>query len=139
MYRRKKEMNDLQNDDGITTTAAADSTINATNGQQFVRFQQQKQQRHTKKRDSQLVVMLLAEIIAYLISTFLFPTNDLYQTVTSHVQKSVERQQIETFITYIARPYLIVLNACSTFFVWFAASKKFRNDFKQYLHYYRKR
>jgi hypothetical protein len=87
--------------------------------------------RANNKRDSTLLIMLLSEVLVYVITTILFPIITVYKSVTSEEMKSVERQQIESFISILATPFLIYINPSSTFYVYILSSKNYRKECKQ--------
>jgi len=82
------------------------------------------------RRDQALIIMLSSEVIVYVTTTFLYPTNTLYGAITSGITKSTERQQIESFISFLGGSFLIYLNSASVFYVFFAVSKSFRKECK---------
>jgi hypothetical protein len=86
--------------------------------------------RANNKRDSTLLIMLLSEVLVYVITTILFPIITLYKSVTNEQMKSVERQQIESFISFLATPFLIYINPSSTFYVYILSSKNYRKECK---------
>jgi hypothetical protein len=86
-----------------------------------------------KKYDYQIMMMLIGEVIIYLISNILHPTNTLYMLLTAVPKgsppKSASRLAIEGFVTYLTWGFLIYLNSCSTFYINFCTSKVFRSRF----------
>jgi len=80
------------------------------------------------RRDNRFMVMLFSEVFVYIITTCLYPTNTLYEAITNGQVKSTERQQIESFISFLAGSFLIYLNPALTFYVYFIASKSFRKE-----------
>jgi hypothetical protein len=83
------------------------------------------------KRDYTLLMMLLSEVFIYVITTILFPIITVYKAVTNGEIKSVERQQIESFISFLATPFLIYINPSSTFYIYILSSKNYRKECKQ--------
>ncbi|CAF0852069.1 unnamed protein product [Adineta steineri] len=86
-----------------------------------------------KKYDYQIMVMLIFEVVIYLISNVLHPTNTLYMTLTAVPKgsppKSALRLSIEGFVTYLTWGFLIYINSCLTFYINFCVSKVFRSRF----------
>jgi hypothetical protein len=87
--------------------------------------------RASSRRDYTLLIMLLSEVLVYVITTILFPIITVYKAVTSGEIKSFERQQIESFISFLASPFLIYINPSSTFYVYILSSKNYRKECKQ--------
>jgi hypothetical protein len=83
---------------------------------------------NNSKRDHSLLVMLSSEVIVYVVTTILYPTNTLYRAITNDEVKSIERQQIEAFVNFIAGSFLIYLNPAAVFYVYFIGSKNFRKE-----------
>ncbi|UJR29052.1 hypothetical protein I4U23_010267 [Adineta vaga] len=91
------------------------------------------------KRDNAFMIMLVSQVIIYVITTGLYPTMTLYRAVTDGQPKSSERQQIETFLTFIGGSLLIYLNPTSAFYIYFTVAKSFRKDCKfAFVRYYRR-
>ncbi|CAF0830587.1 unnamed protein product [Adineta steineri] len=84
-----------------------------------------------KKRDSQLIRMLLSHVIIYLITTFLFPINMFYQAVTQYINKSSERLVIESFITFNTDYFIFYFNNIAPFFTYYCTSSSFRTELKR--------
>lgn len=86
------------------------------------------------KRDTNLVRMVLVEVIVGFLLTFWYPINSLYNTLTVNVSnKSLERTQIESFVTFFTFTFLFYLNYCATFYVYVAISKPFRQEIKRFV------
>ncbi len=86
-----------------------------------------------RKYDYQIMIMLICQVIIYLMSNTLHPTNTLYMALTTVPKgsppKSALRLAIEGFVTYLTWGFLIYINSCSTFYINFLASKVFRLRF----------
>jgi hypothetical protein len=86
-----------------------------------------------RKYDHQMMIMLICQVIVYLISNILHPTNTLYMALTTvpsgGPRKSALRLAIEGFVTYLTWGFLIYINSCSTFYINFFVSKVFRLRF----------
>ena len=82
------------------------------------------------RRDNAFQIMLLCQVIVYVSTTGLYPSITLYRAVTDGIQKSTERQQIETFLNFLGGSFLIYLNPSSSFYIYFIATKTYRRDCK---------
>ncbi len=82
------------------------------------------------KRDREMMRMLLMEIMCYISTTAPLAASLLYQSMTQTVIKSIERQQIESFITYFTGTFLIYMNNSFPFWIYICASRSFRLEFK---------
>ena len=80
------------------------------------------------KRGRQLLISLIFEVILYVSTNILFSINATYLAITSSEMKSMERHRIESFISYFASPFLILINNCASFYLYFLVSSKFRRD-----------
>jgi hypothetical protein len=89
------------------------------------------------RRDRDLFVMLLTEVIAYIILISLYPCIIAEISVTNYTttNKSPKRPGIEGFIFFFSQFPIIVTNTMP-FYIYFAASKAFRNDCKKILSQY---
>lgn len=86
---------------------------------------------HLKKRDFQLIRMLLIHIIVYLISTVFYPVNLLYSALTkNNPNKTAERKAIETFIAFLTNNFVFYMNNVAPFFTYYCTSSSFRNELK---------
>jgi hypothetical protein len=83
-------------------------------------------------RDQQLIILLICEVCLYLCTNLLYSINITYSAITSNVQKDSERIRIESFIAYFSTPFLIIINNCAPFYLYFIVSKKFRQDVKNF-------
>jgi hypothetical protein len=84
------------------------------------------------RRDRDLLVMLLAEVIFYIVTAGLYPCILLETSITNlmTVSKSLERTQIESFVTSIGA-FLGYTNSAAPFYLYLIASNTFRRDVKQ--------
>lgn len=84
-----------------------------------------------RRRDRDLLIVVIAQTIAYVCTTILYPTILLETTISHYVipNKSIQYSQIESFILTIG--YLL-LYFCSVlpFYTYIIVSKSFRQDFK---------
>lgn len=90
--------------------------------------------RNIRKRDRELLVMVLGEIIVSFLTLFPYPFVLLEMAITSYIgmDKSIDQIRIENFITILAS-FLYLLNVASPFYIFVAISKTFRNDFKTFI------
>lgn len=79
-----------------------------------------------RKQDRYLIKITLIEIFVYLITTTPYTVVLLYSTITTSMSKSSERQQIESFITYISQSFLLHLYNALPFWIYLLASTSFR-------------
>jgi hypothetical protein len=87
-----------------------------------------------KRRDTDFLKMVLAEVFVYLILTSPYPIVFLYTTVTANVlNKSATRLQIESFVSFFSNSFLQYLNSGASFFIYMSTSRSFRYQVKQLL------
>ncbi|UJR26534.1 hypothetical protein I4U23_007857 [Adineta vaga] len=84
-----------------------------------------------RRRDIQLIAILISEVVVYVFSTTWFPVNTIYTVITANIFKTTDRLAIEGFIRYLAVSFLIFLNPCSLFYAHLFASKTFRQECQQ--------
>jgi hypothetical protein len=84
------------------------------------------------RRDRDLLIIVIAEVIVYVVTTALFPLILSEMLVTQYVlpNKSFQYVQIEIFILNIAL-FLVSVNSAAPFYTYLISSKSFRRDFKQ--------
>jgi hypothetical protein len=84
------------------------------------------------RRDRDLLIIVIAEVIVYVVTTALFPLIQSEMLVTQYVlpNKSFQYVQIEIFILNIA-VFLLAVNSAAPFYTYLISSKSFRRDFKQ--------
>jgi len=84
------------------------------------------------RHDRNLLVMVLAEVLVYVVTMSLYPVIIFELAVTGSMaaNKSLQQVQIENFILFIAQ-FLIYINTSAPFYIYLIASKTFRNDFKE--------
>ena len=86
---------------------------------------------HLKKRDFQLIRMLLIHIIVYLLTTVFYPVDLLYSALTHNDRnKTAERNAIEIFIAFLTNNFVFYLNNVAPFFTYYCTSSSFRNELK---------
>ena len=85
------------------------------------------------RRDQQLMLLLMCEVLLYICTNLLFSINITYSAITADQVKTLERLRIEAFVTYLSTPFLIIINNCSAFYLYLLVSVKFRHDVKTLL------
>ncbi|CAF0890220.1 unnamed protein product [Adineta ricciae] len=85
-----------------------------------------------QQRDRQLSKMLFVQIIVYMIFTFSYPLNTLYNAVVLIIggTKSTERTTIENFVLFLTSSFLLNFYSAASFFV-FSTSTAFRKELRQ--------
>ncbi|UJR08029.1 hypothetical protein I4U23_012306 [Adineta vaga] len=84
--------------------------------------------RRTDKRDQQIVVILLAQVTIFVVSTIPFMANNLYSAVTRSVpNKSADRIAIESFLQVITELFVYIFPAVS-FYSNTLVSRTFRKE-----------
>jgi hypothetical protein len=85
-----------------------------------------------QRRDRDLLIIVIAEIVTFVVTTPLYPLMLLETVISTNVisKKSAQYSQIEGFIVYIAY-LLLVFNSAAPFYTYFISSKSFRRDVKQ--------
>ena len=85
-----------------------------------------------RRRDRDLVVLVIAEAIVYVISTALFPAVLIEMMISQYVlpAKSLYYSLMEVFVYKVALFLLYILSATS-FYVYLISSASFRRDFQQ--------
>ena len=86
-----------------------------------------------RKRDWDMMRMLLIEITCYISTTTPLAVNLVYQSATQSVTKNSEQQRIESFITYFTGTFLIYFNNSLSFWIYLAALRSFRLEVKNLL------
>jgi hypothetical protein len=85
------------------------------------------------KRDQQLIIILMCEVLLYVSTNLLYSINITYSAITSGEAKSIDRIHIESFIAYFSTPFLIIINNCAPFYLYLIVSSKFRQDVRNFL------
>jgi len=85
-----------------------------------------------QRRDRDLLIIVIAEVIAYVVTTLLLPLIQLEMMISGYIisNKSSQYLQIEYFILSIAY-FLLSVNSAVPFYTYLISSKSFRRDFKQ--------
>ncbi|CAF1327997.1 unnamed protein product [Adineta ricciae] len=86
------------------------------------------------RQDQNLLRMVLAEVIMYLMTMSIYPVIICELAVTNAIgmNKSLQQTQIESFILFMAQ-FLIYINTSAPFYTYMTVSKTFRHDFKETL------
>jgi hypothetical protein len=85
-----------------------------------------------QRRDRDLLIIVIAEVITYVVTTALYPLILLETIISQNIisNKSAQYSQIEGFILNIAY-LLLFFNSAAPFYTYFISSKSFRRDVKQ--------
>jgi len=85
-----------------------------------------------QRLDHDLLIIVIAEVFVYVVTTVLFPLIQLEMMITRYAMpnKSFQYSQIEIFILNIAY-FLLSINSAAPFYTYVISSKSFRRDFKQ--------
>jgi hypothetical protein len=85
-----------------------------------------------QRRDRDLLIIVIAEVFVYVVTTALFPLIQLEMMIVQYAMpnKSLQYLQIEIFILNIAL-FLLSVNTAAAFYTYLIVSKSFRQDFKQ--------
>ena len=91
-----------------------------------------------KRRDVQLVRMLLVQILIYLLTTFLYPVDLLYSALKpAKTETNVDQRAIESFLAFFTDEFLFYLNNVAPFFTYYLTSSSFRSEVRS-LRYHRR-
>ncbi|CAF1013305.1 unnamed protein product [Adineta steineri] len=91
-------------------------------------------QRHTtqiqaRKRDRHLLRMVIAEVVVVVATSIPDSANQIYGIATHDVvNKSAQRLEIESFITFLTQFAIYMISACP-FFIFMFVSKPYRKEF----------
>ncbi|CAF3411144.1 unnamed protein product [Rotaria sp. Silwood2] len=85
-----------------------------------------------RRRDRELLIIVIAEVFVYVVTTTLYPLVLLEMMISPYVlsKKNIQYSQIESFIFTIAF-LLLFVNNTAPFYTYLISSKSFRRDFKQ--------
>jgi hypothetical protein len=86
-----------------------------------------------RRKDQELLVIVIAEVIVYVITIVPFPLIYLEMIISQYTlssNKTLQYSQIEGFILGMAY-FLLFANSAMAFYIYMASSKGFRRDFKQ--------
>ncbi|CAM2729780.1 unnamed protein product [Rotaria socialis] len=86
-----------------------------------------------RKRDRDLMKMIFVEVMIYVMSTMPFSIYLIYKIITDSFTKSLEQQQIESFINYITQSFIMYLNTAMPFYIYILTSSSFRRECKRVL------
>jgi len=79
-----------------------------------------------RKRDRDLMRMVLIEVLFYFINTMPFSIFLIYRILTKDHIKNKEQKQIELFINYMTQSFLMYFNTVLPFFIYVSTSSSFR-------------
>jgi hypothetical protein len=86
-----------------------------------------------RKRDRDMLRMLLIEVICYTTTIGPLALVFVYQAATQTVMKSSYRLQIESFLLYFTTQFLLYITNSSSFWIYICASPSFRLEFKKFI------
>jgi hypothetical protein len=86
----------------------------------------------TQRRDRDLLIIVIAEVLVCVVTTTLFPLIQLEMLISEYTMpnKSFRYLEIEIFIVNIAS-FLLFINCAVPFYTYLISSKPFRREFKQ--------
>ncbi|CAF2795391.1 unnamed protein product [Rotaria sp. Silwood2] len=83
-----------------------------------------------RKRDRNMIRMLLIELIIYICTTIPTTVVLIYKAAVQNKVYSGERQDIESFIFFVGRTFLLYFNNSLPFWIYLSASRSFRLELK---------
>ena len=83
-----------------------------------------------RKRDRDMMKMLLIELIIYIVTTIPNTIMHIYKSAADGIVKTKERQQIETFTIFLARVFLLYMCNTFSFWVYVVTSRSYRLEVK---------
>jgi hypothetical protein len=85
-----------------------------------------------RRRDRELLIIVLSEVFVYIVTTSLYPLIILELMISQYVipNKSFQYLEIEFFIINIA-VLLLCVNSAAPFYIYLMSSKSFQRDFKR--------
>jgi hypothetical protein len=85
-----------------------------------------------QRRDRDLLIIVIAEVVIYFLTTALFPLILIEMLISQYVMpnKSLQYSQIEVLMVNIAI-FLLFINTAAPFYTYLISSKSFRREFKQ--------
>lgn len=86
-----------------------------------------------RKRDRDMMKMLLIELSIYIITTIPNTIVNVYRVSVPKAVTGSDRQYIESFVYYFARVFLLYLNNALSFWVYLSTSRSFRSEIKSLL------
>jgi len=90
----------------------------------------QQTNRVMRQRDFQLTRMLIAQVVVYVFTTTPYPLNALYEAITISMNKSIDRQILESFVYFLTGTFLLFINPALSFYIYILSSKAFQSEFK---------
>ncbi|CAF2990296.1 unnamed protein product [Rotaria sp. Silwood2] len=86
-----------------------------------------------RKRDRDLIKMIFAEVIFYVLNTMPFSIYLIYRLIARSLIKSQEQKQIESFITYMLQSFILYFDTAVPFYIYILISSSFRTQLKRVL------
>lgn len=84
-----------------------------------------------RKRDRDLMKMVLIEVMFYVISTTPFSFYLVYKIIADDFAKGEEQKEIEAFINYLTQSFLMYLNTALPFYIYVTTSPSFRRELRK--------
>jgi hypothetical protein len=85
-----------------------------------------------RRRDRELWVMVISEVLVYIITVIFYPITVIEVLISQNIipNKSVEYLQIESFLFFLGF-FLLFMNRALPFYIYLIVSKRFRRNFIQ--------
>jgi hypothetical protein len=83
-----------------------------------------------RKRDRDMMRMLLIEVICYISTTVPVTVLYIYNAVTGTEMKNDERRQIESFVFYLTTAFFLYINNSLSFWIYISVSRSFRLELR---------
>ena len=81
-----------------------------------------------RKRDRDLIRMLLVDILVYIVTTVPLSVFLVYRIVTQESNKTRQNLQVESFINYMCQTFMMYLNTALPFWIYLSTSGSFRGQ-----------
>jgi hypothetical protein len=83
-----------------------------------------------RRRDRELWVMVISEVLVYVVTASFYPITVIEMMISQNIisNKSVEYLQIESFLSFIGL-FFVFINRASPFYIYLIVSKPFRRNF----------
>ncbi|UJR17434.1 hypothetical protein I4U23_004329 [Adineta vaga] len=91
-----------------------------------------------RKRDRDMMKMLFIELVICMCTLSPNTITHIYKTATTHVVRTKERQQIESFFYFLSRLFLLYMANTFSFWVYISTSQTYRMELKNlFIKWYR--
>ena len=84
-----------------------------------------------RKRDRDLIKMVLIEVMFYVLSTMPFSIYLIYKMINDHLIKTEYQINLELFINYLTQSFLMYFNTALPFYIYISTSSSFRREFRK--------